>query len=236
LGGTDVFHRSTPRTRFGLMSAAIIALLVLSAGSVAADTGPGVGTFTQNGKSADTYAGDCDSNGDGTSTCWDAGLSVFAGKMSDSLSGVTHSNQVCAFVDSYTYDETTGDYVGDPTYESGCKVDLPSGTLTFGRNLSSATLATTTIAIQQYVCDEYSCEPGASRDVTIGGTWTGVGPTFSQKYRSASDDGTCRFNESGKGSSREASFSGTIAGRSLEDVYGSISDGKFTYRSRCVEV
>jgi hypothetical protein len=156
--------------------------------------------------------------------------------MSDSFSGVTHSNQVCAFLDSYTYDETTGDYVGDPISESGCTVDLPSGKLTFGRNLSSATLATTTITIQQYVCDEYSCEPGASRDVTIGGTWTGVGPTSSQKYRSASDDGTCRFNEAGKGSSREASFSGTIAGRSLEAVYGSISDGKFTYRSRCDEV
>jgi long-chain acyl-CoA synthetase len=39
------------------MSAAVIALLVLSAGSVAADTNPGPGTFTQNGKSADVYSG-----------------------------------------------------------------------------------------------------------------------------------------------------------------------------------
>lgn len=231
-----MLHRSTPRTRLGLISAAVIALLVLSAGSVAADTSPGPGTFTQNGKSADTYTGSCDSNGDGTTTCWDAGLSVFAGKMSDSFSGVSHANQVCASVDSYTFDDATGDYVGEPVFESGCKVDLPSGRLTFGRNLASATLATTTISIEQYVCDEYSCVPGASRDVTISGTWTGSGPTYFQKYRSSSDDGTCRFNDSGKGYFREASFSGTIAGHSLDGAYGSISDGKFTYRSRCSEV
>jgi hypothetical protein len=231
-----VFHRSTPRTRFGLMSPVVIALLVLSAGSVAADTNPGPGTFTQNGKTADVYSGGCDSNGDGTSSCWDAGLSVFAGKMTDSFSGVSHANQVCANVDSYIVDDATGDYIGEPVFESGCKVDLPNGSLTFGRSLASATLATTTISIQQYVCDEYACEPGASRDVTVGGTWTGTGPTYFQKYRSTSDDGTCRFNESGKGYYREASFSGTIAGHGLEDAYGSISDGKFTYRSRCSEV
>jgi hypothetical protein len=218
------------------MSVAVIAILALSAGSAAADTNPGLGTFTQNGKTADVYSGGCDSNGNGTSTCWDAGLSIFAGKMSDSFSGVSHANQVCANVDSYTVDDATGDYIGEPVFESGCKVDLPNGRLTFGRNLASATLATTTISIQQYVCDEYTCEPGASRDVIVGGSWTGTGPTYFQKSRSTSDDGTCRFNDSGKGYFREASFSGTIAGHGLEDAYGSISDGKFTYRSRCSEV
>lgn len=231
-----MFTRSTPRTRFGLASVAVIALLVLSAGSVAADTSPGTGTFTQNGKSADAYAGGCDSNGDGTSTCWDGGLSVFAGKMSDNFSGVSHANQVCVNLDTYTIDDATGDYVGEPIFESGCTVDLPNSTLTFGRNLTSATLATTTISIDQYVCDEYTCVPGSSRDVTVGGTWTGAGSIYFQKYRSASDDGTCRSNDAGKGSFRDASFSGTIAGHSLGDTYGSISDGKFTYRSRCIEV
>jgi hypothetical protein len=231
-----MFHRSLPRARLGLASAAVIALLALSAGSVAADTSPGPGTFTQNGKSADVYTGECESNGDGTSTCWDAGLSIFAGKMSDSFSGVSHANQVCVNVDSYTYDDATGDFVGNPIFESGCKVDLRSGTLTFGRNLSSATLATTTISIQQYVCDKDTCTPGSSRDVTVSGTWTGIGPSYFQKYRSTSDDGTCRSNESGKGSFRDASVSASIAGHSLVDSYGSISDGKFTYRSRCIEV
>jgi len=231
-----VFHRSSRRTRFGLLVPGVIALLVLSVGAVAADTSPGPGTFTQNGKSADSYTGGCDSNGDGTTTCWDAGLSVFAGKMSDSLSGVSHANQACANVDSYTVDDATGEYIGEPVFEYGCKVDLPNGSLTFGRNLASARLAATTISIEQYVCDEYTCVPGASRDVTVGGTWTGTGPTYFQKYRSTSDDGTCRFNDSGKGSFRDGSFSGTIAGHSIADAYGSISDGKFTYRSRCSEV
>ena len=225
-----------PRARFGLASVAVIAMLVISTGSVAADTGPGPGTFTQNGKNADVYTGGCDSNGDGTSTCWDVGLSVFAGKMSDSFSGVSHANQVCVNIDSYTVDDATGDYVGDPTFESGCEVDLPNGRLTFGRNLTSATLATTTISVQQYVCDEFTCVPGVSRDVTAGGTWTGAGPTYFQKYRFTTDDGTCRSNDAGKGYFRDASFTGTIAGHGLADAYGSISSGKFTYRSRCSEV
>ena len=105
-----MFHRSISPTRFGLASAAVIALLVLSAGSVATDTGPGGdGTFTQKGSSADAFAGGCLSNGDDTSTCWDVRLYVFAGKMSDSLSGVTHADQVCVFRDGYTVVDATGE-------------------------------------------------------------------------------------------------------------------------------
>jgi hypothetical protein len=233
-----VFHRSTSRARFGLVSAAVVALLVLSAGSVAADTTPGgSGTFTQNGTSADAFSGGCTPNGDATTTCWDAGLSVFVGKMSDSFSGVSHGNQVCANRSTYTIDDVTGDFVGQPVFESGCQVDVPNGTLTVGRNLTSLTLRVTTISLEQYVCDEYTCVPGSSRAVTVVGTWTGSGPTFSQKYRSASDDGTCRFNESGKGSSREATFVGSVAGQDIgTDGYASLSNGKFSYRSRCIEI
>jgi hypothetical protein len=109
-----VFHRSMSRSRFGLASAAIVALLVLSTGSVAADTTPGGdGTFTQNGKTADAYSSDCSSNGDGTTTCSDVGLSIFAGKMSDSFSGVTHANQVCVSIGSFTYDDETGESLAD---------------------------------------------------------------------------------------------------------------------------
>ena len=174
-----MFHRSTSRSRFGLASAAVlVSLLALSAGSVAADTTPPVdGTFTQNGTSADAYGGGCTSNGDDTTTCIDLGLSVFAGKMSDSFSGVSHRNQICASVSTYTFDDATGEYVGDPLFESGCEVDLPNGTLRVGKDLTSVTLATTTISIQQYICDEFACEAGASRDITVLGSWTGVGST-----------------------------------------------------------
>lgn len=232
-----MFHPSTSRSRFGLVAAAVLVLLALSAGSVSADTTPpGDRTFTQNGTSADASGGGCTSNGDDTTTCIDVGLSVFVGKMTDSFSSTSHRNQICASVGTYTFDDATGEYVGDPVYESGCEVDLPNGTLSVGRNLTSVTLATTTISIQQYICDEFACEPGTSRDITVLGSWTGVGSTYSSKFRSSGDDGTCRTNASGKGSSRDASFVGTVDGLTLGEHDASITSGKFTFRSRCIEV
>jgi hypothetical protein len=229
---------SAHRSRFGLAGAAVIALLVLSTGSVAAATGPGTdGRFTQNGKSADASAGDCTSNGDGTTTCSDVGLSVFAGKMSDTLTGVTHLNEVCASLSSYTFDDATGDGVGDPVFEGGCRTDLPTGALRFGTDLTSATLAPTTITIQQIVCvDKLECVPGPSRDVTVAGTWTGSGPISFSKYRFTGDDGTCHYNESSKTYYRDASFLGTVAGLTLDQAYASIWDGKSTFSSRCIEI
>ena len=233
-----MYPRSRPRYRSALTSVAVIALLVLSTGSAAAATGPGGdATFTQNGKSADASSGGCVSNENGTSTCSDVGISVFVGKMSDNVSGVTHANQVCVILDTYTIDDATKTLVGEYVTESGCKVDLPSGTLHFGSGLTSVTLAPTTISIQQMVCsDKLTCEPVSSREVTIAGTWTGVGPISYSKYRSVSDDGTCRYDGAAKGYSRQASFSGKLDGQSLSVDYASISDGKSTYRSRCSEV
>jgi hypothetical protein len=234
-----VFQRSRPRFRSALTSAAVIALLVLSTGSAAASTPPpgGDATFTQNGRGADASSEQCASNPDGTSTCSSVGISVFAGKMSDNFSGVTHANQVCVVLEVSTYTDATGERVGDFTDEAGCKVDLLNGTLRFGSNLTSVTLAPTTISIQQMVCvDKGTCVPGSSRDVTVAGTWTGVGPISYSKYRSVSDDGTCRYDEAGKGYLRQASFSGTVGDLSLSLDYASITDGKSTYRSRCSEV
>jgi hypothetical protein len=233
-----MFHRSTPRSRLAWISAAVLTLLVLSAGTAAADTAlPTSGTFTQNGTSAEVYSSSCTPNGDDTTTCSDLGLFVFAGKMTDSFSGVSHGNQVCANLGTYTFDDASGELVGDPVFESGCEVDLPKGTVQVGKNLSSVKLATTTIEVHEYVCDEYTCEPVTSRDIAAGGTWTGVGPTYATKYRSSQDDGTCRYNDSGKGNRRDATFAGTIDGQSPSgDVWASIANGKFSYRSRCIEI
>ena len=212
---------------------------MLSAGSVAASTSPsGSGFYTERGTRADVYSGDCTQNGDDTTTCSEIGLSVFVGRMSDSFSGVVHGNQVCANVSSYTFDDNTGEQVGDGTYESGCRVDLPKGAIAVGKNLSSVKLSTTTVEIVQYVCDEYTCEPGASRDIAVGGTWTGVGSIFQSKSHSSGDDGTCRTNESGRGSNREASFVGTFDALALgsDNSWAWLGNGKYTYRSRCSEV
>jgi hypothetical protein len=233
-----MLHRSTSRSRFGSAAAAVLVLLMLSAGAVAADTAPpSGGTFTQNGTSADASGGRCTSNGDDTTTCSELGLSVFAGRMSDSFSRLTHRNQACAYLSTYTYSDVTGDLVGDPVFESGCAVDLPNSTIGIGKGLTSVSLATTTVEVYEYICDELGCEPGPSRDVAVVGSWTGVGPTYHSKFRYSSDDGTCRTNESGKGSGRDASFVGTVDGLSVGgDSYASISNGRFTYRSRCIEI
>src|SRR5450759_1124809 len=177
-GGSHVFERTRPRFRSALTAAAVIALLVLSTGSAAASTPPpgGDATFTQNGRGADASSEQCASNPDGTSTCSSVGISVFAGKMSDNFSGVTHANQVCVWMDRYTAIDATGALVGDPVSEAGCKADLPNGTLRFGSKLTAVTLAMTTISIQQMVCsDKLTCVPGPSRDVAVAGTWAGVG-------------------------------------------------------------
>lgn len=237
-----MIQRSAPhaqRTRVGLASAAVIALLVLTTGSVFADTtGPGGDAiFSQNGKSADVGAGTCVSNGDDTETCTNVGISVFAGRMSDSISGVTHANQVCASHETFTYSEATGEYLGEPVFEYGCQVDLPAGILSFGRKLSTVTLRATTVSIQQQVCGEFECVPGASRTVTVAGTWTGVGPIAFGKWRFDGDDGTCRYAESGKGYNREATFAGSLDGESFgADTVGYLTDGKSSFRSRCIEI
>jgi hypothetical protein len=233
-----VYERTRPRFWSALTAAAVIALLVLSTGSAAAATPPpgGDATFTQNGRGADANSGGCVSNENGTSTCSDVGISVFVGKMSDNVSGVTHANQVCVWMDRYTAIDATGALAGDPVSEAGCKADLPNGTIVFGSKLTAVTLAMTTISIQQIVCVDKVCVPGSSREVTVAGTWTGVGPISYSKYRSVSDDGTCRYDEAAKGHSRQASFSGTVDRQSLSVDYASITDGKSTYRSRCSEV
>jgi hypothetical protein len=144
---------------------------------------------------------------------------------------------VCAYTDRFTYSEATGEIVGEYVSEYGCAVDLPSGRLTFGRNLSTATLKTTTVTLERWDCDDLSCELVSTRDVAVAGTWTGVGPTTTSKWRSTFDDGTCRYADAGKGSSREASFTGTIGGVSLgSDRHAAIQDGKSTFRSRCIEI
>jgi hypothetical protein len=232
-----MFQASRSRIRVGFSMAAVSALLVISTGAVAADTGPiGDGTYTQNGKGADAYAyGGCVLNLDATATCTDVGVNVFVGKMSSTQSGVTHANQVCVYVDQYTVDTETGDYLAS-SQTQGCDVDVPTGTIAFDRGLSTVALASRTISAEQLLCDTESCWNGANRNVTVSGSWTGFGPTFTSKYRSSGDDGTCRYDESGKGSSRDATFAGSIDGIAVQDAYGSLRDGKSMFRSQCIEV
>lgn len=225
--------------RVAAVTAAVVGLLAVSVAPVAADTTPGGdASYSQNGSSAGLYAFSCTDNGDATVTCSEQGIDVFSGKMTDSVSGVSHASQVCASVATYTVDAITGDYLGDPVYEYGCRVDLASGVIRFGSKLSSAALAATHVTLEQWVCDEEKeCVPGASRDVVVAATWTGFGPISSGKYRSSGDDGTCRYSDWFKGSDRSANVSAFFDGEPVAgDQGGYLSSGRNGFKSACTEV
>ena len=90
---------------------------------------------------------------------------AFTGKMTDSVTGVTHASQVCASLSSYTYSELTGEYVGLPTFEAGCRVDVPACTIRIDAKLKSATLAPIHLTVQDEACDKFGCDPGAGVDI-----------------------------------------------------------------------
>ena len=233
-----MYQHSSSGRRLGAVAAAVIGLLVVSVGSVAADTTPpGDVNYSQSGSFAELYAGSCTSNGDDTTTCTNQSISLFSGKMTDSASGVVHTNQLCVTLSSYTVDEFSGDFVGTPSFERGCRVDLPSGSFRFDGRLTSAVLADTTVRVVDELCDKFGCEPGAGRDVVVAASWSGFGPLRTSKARFSSDDGTCRSHESYKGSSRAADGAGTFDGQPIvgDDVFSQLQSGKTTFTSSCSE-
>lgn len=223
--------------RASAVAAAAIGLLVLSALPAAAATPPtGDKGYSQNGSTAEANSTACTEHGDNTVTCTDESIGAFVGKMTDSFSGVTHLNQVCVSIGTYTFDETTGEYIGEPVFERGCATDLPGGTIRIDSKLAWATLAPTTLTIEQLICSKESCEPGPSRVVAVSGSWLGTGLVASSKDRSTFDDGTCRFNFANKSSGREASFAGTLGDETFDSPdLGFLSSGRETFRSRCSE-
>ena len=227
---------SALRRAFGAV--AIVGMIAVSAGPVAADTTPpGDATYSQNGSAAEMFASACTSNGDDTTTCTDQQLYAFTGKMSDNVSGVTHASQLCASLSTYTFSDLTGEFVGTPTFERGCRVDLPAGAIKIDGKLLSAALAPTTVTVEDRACEKFACEPVSTRDIVVSAKWTGFGPLQTSKSRNAWDDGTCRSHDAFKGSNRQADVTGSLDGHDLAaERYGYISSGKYTFRSSCTEV
>jgi hypothetical protein len=237
MGGILVIKHPFAGIRLAAATTAVVGLLAFSVGPVAADTTPGGdASYSQNGSTAELYASSCTDNGDDTFTCGEQEIGIFSGKMTDSVSGVIHSSQVCAEVGTYTVDVTTGDYLGEPVFERGCRVDLASGVIRFGSKLSSASLAATHVTLEQWICDEKDCVPGASREVVVAAAWTGFGPINSGKYRSSGNDGTCRYSEWFKGSDRSANVTASFDGQPVAgDQYGYLSSGRNGFKSACAE-
>jgi hypothetical protein len=157
--------------------------------------------------------------------------------MTDSVSGLTHSSQVCASLSNYTYSELTGEFIGTPTFERGCRVDLPAGVIKVDGKLQSAALAPTTVTVEDVACEKFACEPGSTRDIVVSANWTGFGQLLTSKSRNSGDDGTCRTHEAFKGSNRQADVTGSVDGHDLPAEHdGYIYSGKYTFRSSCTEV
>jgi hypothetical protein len=133
MGGIPVIKHPFTGLRLAAATAAVVGLLAVSVGPVAADTTPGGdASYSQNGSTAELYASSCTDNGNDTVSCIEQQIGIFSGKMTDNVSGVTHASQVCAAVSTYTVDLTTGGYLGEPIFERGCAVDLGTGVIRFG--------------------------------------------------------------------------------------------------------
>ena len=219
-------------------AAAVIGLLVLSVAPVAAaTTPPGDTSYSQSGSSAEVFASSCASNGDDTQTCSDQQIYVFIGKMTDSLTGRTHTSQVCASLAHYTFSELTGEFVGTPSFEQGCRVDVPIGTIKIDAKLHSATLVATHVTIEDQTCEKFGCDPGSARNIVVAASWAGFGPLMTSKSHSSSNDGTCRSKESFKGSNRSADVVGSLDGQAIAgDLFGNLFSGRYSFQSSCTEV
>ena len=130
-----------------------------------------------------------------------------------------------------------GEFVEPLSDESGCDENLDEGAVTAADDLSSVTLATT-IAVNEFVCDEVSCEPvGDPRDVAVDVTWTAVSEAVSFRERNVShssiDGMRCTSMFSGTGERADATATGTVDGMALGDVGAEISRGRQSFSQHC---
>ncbi len=78
------------------------------------------------------------------------------------------------------------------------------------------------------VCDPSGCTESDGGSITVNGTWTGVGPTISQRGRFRLDDGTCIQVNADKSKSRQATFEGSI-----DTLDARLGRGSFTFKTTC---
>ena len=163
---------------------------------------------------------------------------MFSGTRREQGAGAVRGTEVCYFSYTNIYDEVTGQPVSF-TQEDGCTTNVAAGTV-IERDLSSATIAPTTITVQTIECDEVDCTPtGDTREVVVEGTFTATSPERRESYRSFYDDGVCTQRDSFRGTSRSSTFSGTIDGQAVEITGGGefgfsqIGDGMNASSGRC---
>jgi hypothetical protein len=218
-----------------MVAAALMLLTVAAAPAAAAKPGTESFSYSQSGRTADAWSGDCTENNDGTVTCSSEGIFVFEGKTRAKGGGATRINEVCYTSSTDTFDpEGTGG--GSWTFASGCA----PASVVWGDDLSTVTINRTTMTLEGESCthsgdpeSEPVCTATAPRQVVIEGTFTGAGSLVRESFRSFRDDGHCVQRESSSGYSRNASFDGTVNGEPVvaQDAY--LRDGRFSYSATC---
>jgi len=210
------------RSRFKPASVVLAILAALLIAAPVAAASPWV-TFKQSGTSAFAFNGECTENADGTVTCESQSIDVFEGTVKQSGERTRSEERVCYSEFTDTFDPQTGE--GESSGVFGCTFD--AGTLTID-NLTSITLAPTVIELTALECDSSGCTESPAGSITVHGTWTGVGPTVTQKSRFTFDDGTCIQVNADRGSFRQATFEGSI-----EATQAMMGEGTFTFRTSC---
>ena len=203
------------------IAGAIVALVAVFVVAPAASASSWA-TFRQSGTNAFAWEGSCTDNPDGTISCESRSIDVFKGVTKETGEPLRHAAQVCYGETVATFDPDTGEGVFEGSF--GCTIGAP---LTIDK-LRSLTLAETVIDLTHVECDEVDCTESPDGSTTVSGTWTGVGPTSSQKDRFRFDDGGCVEVNASKGRFREASFEGSFA--ATESMMGA---GTFTFRTNC---
>jgi len=230
------------RLRQSLTAVVLVIMLLplLAASALAAPPATDSWSFTQKGLSADAGESVCTTTGD-LVTCTGRSVSIFSGHFREQGSGAIVGTQVCVSYYTDVWNETTGEPVSF-TSEFGCTTDVGSAT-NIQRDVSSATIAATTVTLQSETCervgDEFECTVGEeTRDVVVEGTFTATSPTVRQSYRNFYDDGVCIFRDSFRGTSASAMFVGTIDGEAVEigndeNGYSQIGNGTWSSSGRC---
>ncbi len=199
-------------------------------------------TSTSRGFSADAFWQSCmpDTPETGLQTCSFVSVNVFEGTTrfrEGTGQPMTSGTLACVSLATVILTDE-GQFVDEVSNEFGCDETLEAGALTIADDLTSATLDTT-ISVQEFICDEVSCEPvGDPRDVAVDVTWTAVSPVVSFRERNVShstvDGLRCTFMFSGSGERAEAVATGTIDGTALGDsTFAQIARGRFSATERC---
>ena len=132
------------------------------------------------------------------------------------------------------YDASAGTY--EDSWTGGC---LEGADIYIDKGLASASGAGI-VPTESLSCtwdedtDEGSCtDPAPAGDVAVDLAWTGIPPVSKSMYRGRDQYGDCTSTYYSKGSSSEATVSGTLDGVATSFDYAQISSGKNRYTYSC---